>query len=76
MISGNFQKFIVQNARKSQTFFFNGLSAKGFDFVVNPVVVEPGVQYMLYLKMRFDSEQKSAVQSKKPNPGKSFGLRR
>ena len=76
-VTGNsLQKFIVQNARKSQTFFYNGLSAKGFDFVVNPVVVEPGVQYTLYLKMRFDSEPKRAVQSKKPNPGKSFGLRR
>jgi hypothetical protein len=47
----------VQNARKSRTFFFNPLDADGFDMVINPVVIEPLVQFTLYLKVRFEMEQ-------------------
>jgi uncharacterized protein YggE len=47
----------VQRARKSRTFFFNPLTADGFDSVVNPVVLEPVVQFTLYLKVRYDLEQ-------------------
>lgn len=48
------QKYTVQGARKSRTFFFNALNADGFDQVVNPVVIEPVVQYTLYLKVRYE----------------------
>jgi len=47
-------RHIIQGARKSRTFFFNALSADGFDYVVNPVVVEPVVQFTLYLKVKYD----------------------
>lgn len=46
----------VQRARKSRTFFFNPLTADGFDAVVNPVVVEPVVQFTLYLKIKYELE--------------------
>jgi uncharacterized protein YggE len=49
------QKYIVQGARKGRTFFFNPLNAKGFDMVINPVVIEPVVQFTLYLKVRYDT---------------------
>jgi uncharacterized protein YggE len=46
------QKYAVQSARKSRTFFFHGLDANGFDEVINPVVTEPVVQFTLYLKLK------------------------
>ena len=58
-ISSNYyrEKYTVQNARKSRTFFFNALNADGFDYVINPVVIEPVVQFTLYLKVKYDIEQ-------------------
>ena len=47
------QKYTVQGARKSRTFYYNALDARNFDAVVNPVVVEPVVQYTLYLKVNY-----------------------
>jgi uncharacterized protein YggE len=51
------QKYTVKNARKSRTFFFNPLDADGFDTVVNPVVIEPVVQFTLYLKVKYEATQ-------------------
>lgn len=50
-------KYTVQRARKSRTFFFNALNADGFDLVVNPIVIEPVVQYTLYVKVKFEIDQ-------------------
>jgi len=43
----------VQSARKNKTFYFNALSSQGFDHVVNPVIIEPVVQFTLYLKVKY-----------------------
>jgi uncharacterized protein YggE len=51
------QKYTVQGARKGRTFFFNALDADGFDLVINPVVIEPVVQFTLYLKVKYEIEQ-------------------
>jgi uncharacterized protein YggE len=51
------ERYTVQTARKSRTFFFNPLNADGFDTVVNPVVIEPVVQFTLYLKVKYEIEQ-------------------
>ncbi len=50
------QKTLTQSARKSRTFFFNGLDGDGFDSVIHPVVVEPMVQLTLYLKVKYEVE--------------------
>ena len=50
-------KYTVQRARKSRTFFFNPLNADGFDAVVNPIVIEPVVQFTLYLRIKYEVEQ-------------------
>jgi uncharacterized protein YggE len=50
-------KYAIQGARKSRTFFFNPLTADGFDYVINPVVVEPVVQFTLYLKVMYGTDQ-------------------
>ena len=54
------QKYMVQSARKSRTSYFNGLDASGFDAVINPVVIEPVVQFTLYLKVKYEVEQSRA----------------
>jgi uncharacterized protein YggE len=54
------QKYTTRTARKSRTFFFNGLAADGFDVAINPVVIEPVVQFTLYLKIRYEIEQLKA----------------
>ena len=41
------QKYTIQGARKSRTFFFNALNADGFDLVFEPVVIEPVVVHAL-----------------------------
>lgn len=51
------QKYAVQSARKSRTFFFNALDADGFDRVINPVVIEPVVQFTLFLRVKYEIEQ-------------------
>jgi uncharacterized protein YggE len=50
----NPQKYTVQQARKSRTFFFNALDGNGFDKVINPLVTEPVVQFTLYLKVKYE----------------------
>ena len=50
----NLQRFTVQQARKGKTFFFNGLDGNGFDKVINPVILEPVVQFTLYLKVKYE----------------------
>lgn len=51
------ERYTVQRARKSRTFFFNALTSDGFDAVVNPVVLAPVVQFTLYLKVKYEIEQ-------------------
>lgn len=51
------QKSMIQQARKSRTFFFNGLDGNGFDAVINPVIIEPVVQCTFYLKVKYEVEQ-------------------
>ena len=72
-VSGGYyrQKYIIQGARKSRTFFFNALSAKGFDYVINPVVIEPIVQFTLYLKVKYEIEHPRQREQSKAAPTKS-----
>jgi uncharacterized protein YggE len=56
----NRQNYTTQLARKNRTFYFNGLSADGFDDVITPVYNEPVVQCTLYLKVKYEVEQTKA----------------
>lgn len=56
--SYNRSDVIVQNARKSQTAFFNPLSGDGFDSVINPIVIEPVVQFTTYLKVKYEAPKR------------------
>jgi hypothetical protein len=50
----NSQRYTVQRARKGRTYFFNALDGDGFDKVIDPVVIEPVVQFTLYLKIKYE----------------------
>lgn len=49
------ERYLVHQARKMRTFYYNPLSGKGFDKVIDPVVTEPVVQFTLYLRLRYTS---------------------
>jgi uncharacterized protein YggE len=51
------ERHTIQRARKSRTFFFNALNADGFDAVIDPIVIEPVVQFTLYLKVKYEVAQ-------------------
>ena len=46
--------------RKSRTFYFNPLLGDGFDVVVNPVILEPVVQFTLYMKAKYAARTTAA----------------
>jgi uncharacterized protein YggE len=56
MATNQWQKYTIQGARKSRTFYYNGLDSNSFDEVINPVIVEPPVQFTLYLKVKYSVE--------------------
>jgi uncharacterized protein YggE len=62
-VEGGFrrERLNVQGARKSRTFYYNGLDGDGFDTVINPAVIEPQVQFTLHLKLRYEIEQGRAA---------------
>jgi uncharacterized protein YggE len=51
------QRFVIQTARKTRTFVFNGLDGALFDDVINPVIIEPVVQFTIHLKVKYEVEQ-------------------
>jgi uncharacterized protein YggE len=56
-LPANRERLTTQTMRKSRTFYFNGLDADGFDVVINPVVIEPVVQFTFYLKVKYEVKQ-------------------
>lgn len=66
-VSSNYnrQKFIVQGARKNRTFYFNALDASSFDKVINPAVIEPVVQFTLYVKVKYELAQTPVAKATK-----------
>ena len=51
-------QLIRQPVRRSRTFFFHPLTGDGFDQVVEPVILEPVVQFSYYLKLRYEIENR------------------
>ena len=51
----NLERNTIQQMRKGRTFFFNALDGNGFDKVINPVIIEPVVQFTLYLKVKYET---------------------
>lgn len=49
-------RMAVQGLRKGRTFHYNPLTADGFDRVIEPSILEPVVQFTLYLKLEYEIE--------------------
>ena len=47
-------RLVVESLRKSRTFYYQPLDADGFDRVIEPVILEPVVQFTLYLKLLYE----------------------
>jgi len=43
----------VLRARKSRTFYYNPMLPKDFDAVINPGMIEPGVQVTIYVRLKY-----------------------
>lgn len=48
----------VRRARKGRTFYFNPLTPNLFDKVINPVIIEPVVQFTAYLRVKYELAKK------------------
>lgn len=48
--------YIIES-RKSTTFFFNPLDNGDFDLTINPVIIEPVVQFTLFLKIKYEIDR-------------------
>jgi uncharacterized protein YggE len=46
----------VQSLRKTRTFYYNPLTGNGFDRVIEPIILEPVVQFTHYLKLKYEIE--------------------
>lgn len=51
-------RYAIISARKSRSTYFNPLNGDGFDAVINPVIVEPVVQFTTYIKVKFAAPKK------------------
>lgn len=47
-----YQGATIEKVRKSKTFFYNPFDSKNFDYVINPVIAQPVVQYAILLKLK------------------------
>jgi uncharacterized protein YggE len=52
-VYGYRQGMTVQRARKPRTFYYNPLAAKDFDVAVNPSLIEPAVQFAIYVRVKY-----------------------
>jgi uncharacterized protein YggE len=44
----------INNVEKNNSLYYNPVSEKGYDYVFNPVITEPVIQYALTMKMRIE----------------------
>jgi uncharacterized protein YggE len=51
-------KFLIQGARKGRTFYYNPVTASGFDAVLNPIISEPVVQFTAYVRLKYEIDGK------------------
>jgi len=50
---GDYNNRVIQQ-RKTRTFYYEPLNPSDFDSVINPMGIEPMVQFTLYLRMQYD----------------------
>lgn len=52
-VYGYRQGMTIQRARKPRTFYYNPLAAKDFDMTINPSLIEPAVQFAIYVRVKY-----------------------
>jgi uncharacterized protein YggE len=52
-VYGYRQGMTVQRARKPRTFYYNPLAPKDFDAAINPSMIEPAVQFAIYVRVKY-----------------------
>jgi len=48
-----------KDLKKNTTYFYDKINYSGFDKVINPIVTEPTVEFLLMLQIKFDIEKSS-----------------
>ena len=58
-VSANYyqSKTTTVQKRKMTTFYFKSIDQSGFDFIINPVIIEPVVQFTYILQVKFEIEK-------------------
>ena len=51
------RRFVEKEARKSETFYYDGVAPQAYDVIVNPVQTKVGIQYILELKIIYETEK-------------------
>ncbi|PQV65032.1 hypothetical protein B1R32_10239 [Abditibacterium utsteinense] len=59
-------RYTIENALKTSTYYFNPLDGNGFDAVINPVIIEPVIQFTSYVKVRCNMPQPGKTEIAKP----------
>ena len=54
---GNNRNALVKEMRKGRTFFFEPIDPNGFDEVINPIILEPVVQFTLTLSVKYEMKR-------------------
>ncbi|MBI1832003.1 MAG: hypothetical protein HYR84_11195 [Planctomycetes bacterium] len=54
----------MQGARKGRSFYYNPLTANGFDAILNPIIAEPVVQFTAHVRVKYEIEPAKAKASK------------
>lgn len=50
---GDYEKRVIEK-RKTKTFYYEPLDASDFDAVINPIGIEPMVQFTLYMRLQYE----------------------
>jgi len=51
-------KMVIKELNSAQTFYYDQLDYSGYDKIINPVVIEPMVEFILNLQVKYKIEKK------------------
>ncbi|OFY85254.1 MAG: hypothetical protein A3F72_04430 [Bacteroidetes bacterium RIFCSPLOWO2_12_FULL_35_15] len=56
-VYGGYNSYTKKDLRKSVTYYYDKINYSGFDKVINPIVTEPAVEFILTLQIKFQIEK-------------------
>lgn len=56
-VYGGYNSYTKKDLRKSTTYYYDKINYSGFDKIINPIVTEPAVEYILTLQIKFLMEK-------------------